>query len=71
MEAEGEGGDRQGGPDELEHTARLGATAVLTAIFDEGSEGETIVTTKVAFQREGAATLRFMVTGKELREVQK
>jgi Ca-activated chloride channel family protein len=58
-------------PDELEHTARLGATAVLTAIFDEGSEGETIVTTKVAFRREGAATLRFMVTGKELREVQK
>ncbi len=56
-------------PDELEHTARLGATAVLTAIFDEGGEGETIVTTKVAFRREGAATLRFMVTGKELREV--
>ncbi|MEO7330136.1 MAG: hypothetical protein ABI193_16295, partial [Minicystis sp.] len=37
-------------PDELEHTARLGATAVLTAIFDEGGEGETIVTTKVAFR---------------------
>jgi tetratricopeptide (TPR) repeat protein len=58
-------------PDELEHAARLGATAMLTAIVDEGSESETIVTSKVAFERNGAATRRFALGGGELREVSK
>ncbi|MFO0758459.1 MAG: VIT domain-containing protein [Byssovorax sp.] len=58
-------------PEDREHAARIGATARLTAIFDEGGEGETIAVADVVFRREGAATLRFAVQGGELREVQK
>ena len=56
-------------PGDIEHAARLGATATLTVVFDEGGEGEKIVKVPVKFSRDGAATLRFSLSGSEVREV--
>jgi Ca-activated chloride channel family protein len=56
-------------PDDVEHAARLGATATLTVVFDEGGEGEKIVKVPVRFSRDGAPTLRFSLAGGEVREV--
>jgi tetratricopeptide (TPR) repeat protein len=54
-------------PEELEHIARLGATASLTAVFDEGGAGEKIVKIPLKFNRE--PTLRFSLAGGSVREV--
>jgi Ca-activated chloride channel family protein len=56
-------------PGDIEHAARLGATATLTVVFDEGGEGEKIVKVPVKFSRDSAATLRFSLSGSEVREV--
>jgi Ca-activated chloride channel family protein len=56
-------------PGDIEHAARLGATATLTVVFDEGGEGEKIVKVPVKFSRDSAATLRFSLSGGEAREV--
>jgi Ca-activated chloride channel family protein len=56
-------------PDEVEHAARLGASAVLTVVFDEGGAGEKIVKTKVTFARGGPATKRFALGGSDVKEV--
>lgn len=56
-------------PDEVEHAGRLGASAVLTVVFDEGGAGEKIVKTRVAFARGGPATRRFMLGGGDVKEV--
>ena len=62
--------DRAGGvveirvePSELEHTARLGAKATLTTIFNEGTDGEVIDKREIVFER-GAPILRFKVESK-------
>jgi len=57
-------------PGDIEHAARLGATATLTVVFDEGGEqGEKIVKVPVKFSRDSAPTLRFSLSGAEVREV--
>ncbi|AKT39052.1 VIT domain-containing protein [Chondromyces crocatus] len=56
-------------PDALEHAARLGAEAVLTAVFDEAEDSEVIVRLPVRFKRDGAATQRFAIKGQTMREV--
>ena len=56
-------------PGDIEHAARLGATATLTVVFDEGGEGEKIVKVPVKFSRDSAPTLRFSLSGGEVREV--
>jgi tetratricopeptide (TPR) repeat protein len=59
-------------PDEVEHAARLGATAVLTAMFDEGeSGGGKVIRAPVIFARGGPAALRFAIGGGEIRPVSK
>ena len=54
---------------DIEHAARLGATATLTVVFDEGGEREKIVKVPVKFSRDSAPTLRFSLAGAEVREV--
>jgi len=56
-------------PDELEHVARLGATATLTVVFAEGEDGERTVRLPVAFTRDGTALKRFALADGEVREV--
>ncbi len=57
-------------PGDSEHAARLGATATLTVVFEEGGEqGEKIVKVPVKFSRDSAPTLRFSLSGGEVREV--
>ena len=56
-------------PSDSEHAARLGATATLTVVFDEGGEGEKIVRIPVKFSKGSAPTLRFSLSGSEVREV--
>ncbi len=56
-------------PSDSEHAARLGATATLTVVFDEGGEGEKIVRIPVKFAKGSAPTLRFSLSGSEVREV--
>lgn len=56
-------------PGDSEHAARLGATATLTVVFDEGGEGEKIVRIPVKFSKGSAPTLRFSLSGNEAREV--
>jgi len=60
-------------PDELEHAARLGAEAVLTAVFDEGGPEEKIVRTKVTFAAPAGEKLRaqrrFALSASTLKEV--
>jgi Ca-activated chloride channel family protein len=53
--------------DELEHAARLGATATLTVVFAEGEATEKAVRLPVAFTRDGASTQRFVLAGREVR----
>jgi tetratricopeptide (TPR) repeat protein len=55
-------------PDELEHAARLGASAMLTAIFDEGAESVTVAKLPVTFTRDGSPTRRFALEGRALQE---
>jgi Ca-activated chloride channel family protein len=55
--------------DEVEHAARLGAEAVLTAVFDEGGQGERIVKTRVVFPAKGPAARRFSLAGGAVKEV--
>lgn len=57
--------------DELEHTARLGAEATLTVVFDEGGPREKIVRRAVTFARDGAATKRFSLASGAVTEVRK
>jgi Ca-activated chloride channel family protein len=54
--------------DEVEHTARLGATAVLTVMFADGEEGERAVKLPVAFARGGPAVKRLVLAGGEVHE---
>ena len=54
--------------EDLEHAARLGASAVLTAIFEEGTDAEKIVKIPLSFAN--TPTRRFSVSGGEVREVQ-
>jgi tetratricopeptide (TPR) repeat protein len=56
-------------PSDSEHAARLGATATLTVVFDEGGEGEKIVRIPVKFAKGSAPTLRFSLSNSEVREV--
>ncbi len=56
-------------PSDSEHAARLGATATLTVVFDEGGEGEKIVKIPVKFSKGSAPTLRFSLSDSEAREV--
>jgi Ca-activated chloride channel family protein len=57
-------------PGDVEHAARLGATATLTVVFDEGGDaGEKIVKVPVKFSRDSAPTLRFSLSGGYVREV--
>jgi Ca-activated chloride channel family protein len=46
-------------PEELARTARLGAQAVLTVVFDELGKHEKIVKLPVKFERGGPSTLKF------------
>ena len=62
--------DRAGGmvevrldPQDLDRAARLGAKAVLTVVFGENKEGETIVRKEVSFTRGGSPVLKFQVEG--------
>ncbi len=57
-------------PDELEHAARLGATATLTALFDEGEESAAVARLPITFTREGSARRAFSLDGRGLREAQ-
>jgi Ca-activated chloride channel family protein len=56
-------------PSEVAHAARLGATAVLTVVFDEGGAAETIVKLPVAFKSGDRAEKRFSLAGAEVKEV--
>jgi tetratricopeptide (TPR) repeat protein len=56
-------------PDEREHAARLGATATLTAIFDEGEPKVSVVRLPITFARDAAPARRFTVEGQALREL--
>ncbi len=53
-------------PDELERTARLGADATLTVLFDEGQEGERLVRIPIRFARGGPTVQRFRVANGEV-----
>ena len=53
---------------DAEHAARLGAQAVLTVIFDEGTKSEKVVKLPVAFMQGGPATLRFTISGTEVQQ---
>jgi Ca-activated chloride channel family protein len=54
--------------DEVDHAARLGATATLTVVYDEGEAGERAQKLPVAFARGGPAVKRFVLAGREVRE---
>lgn len=56
-------------PDEVEHAARLGATAVLTVVFDETGEAERILTMPVRFEVGSPATRSFELRAGAVREV--
>jgi Ca-activated chloride channel family protein len=56
-------------PDEVEHAARLRATAMLTVVFDETGEGERILKVPVRFEAKGPATRRFELRAGAVREV--
>jgi Ca-activated chloride channel family protein len=56
-------------PDAVEHAARLGAEATLTAVFDEGGDAEKIVRLPVRFARGGRPTKRFAIRAGEVQEV--
>jgi Ca-activated chloride channel family protein len=52
--------------DDLEHAARLGQSARLTAVFDELTPREKVVELDVRFVREGPKAQRFLVRGGEV-----
>jgi hypothetical protein len=52
--------------DDLEHAARLGQIARLTAVFDELTPKEKVVALDVRFDRAGPASQRFGVRGGEV-----
>ena len=54
-------------PSEVEHMARLGAEARLTAVFDELGEHERIVDIPVRFARGGPSSQRFTLANGEVR----
>jgi len=56
-------------PDELEHASRLGAAAVLTVVFDEGTPEEKIVKTALTFTRRGRSSRRFSLRAGAVKEV--
>ncbi|WP_170319925.1 VIT domain-containing protein [Polyangium spumosum] len=56
--------------EDVEHAARLGAEAVLTVIFDEGEDGETIVKQTIRFARGGKPVRAFAISKGEAREVE-
>jgi len=56
-------------PDELEHASRLGAAAVLTVVFDEGTPEEKIVKTALTFTRRGRPSRRFSLRAGAVKEV--
>ena len=56
-------------PDEVEHSARIGATAILTAIFGEGDKGLRVVKLPVTFTRGGPSALRFSIVNGEIKPV--
>jgi hypothetical protein len=51
-------------PGDVAHAARLGATAELTAVFDELGKGEKVVRQKIRFARGGPAIQRFRLADK-------
>ncbi len=53
-------------PEELARTARLGAQAVLTVVFDELGKDEKIVKLPVKFERGGSSTLTFDISDGEV-----
>jgi Ca-activated chloride channel family protein len=55
-------------PDDAERAARLGAEAVLTVIFNEGTDHETIVRQPVRFPRPDATLRRFKLSGSAITE---
>jgi tetratricopeptide (TPR) repeat protein len=55
-------------PDDAERAARLGAEAVLTVIFHEGTDQETIVRQPVRFPRADATLRRFKLSGSAINE---
>ncbi len=54
-------------PSEVEHMARLGAEARLTAVFDELGEHERVVDIPVRFARGGPSSQRFAIADGEVR----
>jgi Ca-activated chloride channel family protein len=56
-------------PDAVEQAARLGAEAILTVVFEEAGTDEVIARVPVRFARDGAATRRFSVAGRAVKEV--
>jgi Ca-activated chloride channel family protein len=59
-------------PDELDHVARLGATAVLTVVFDGagGSEAPKVIKLPVSFARDGKPVRRFAIEGRDVRPIE-
>ncbi len=55
--------------EDVEHAARLGAEAILTIVFDEGEDGETIVKQSIRFARGGKPARVFAISKGEAREV--
>ncbi|MDI1448666.1 VIT domain-containing protein [Polyangium sp. 6x1] len=56
--------------EDVEHAARLGAEAILTIVFDEGEDGETIVKQSIRFARGGKPVRAFAISKGEAREVE-
>lgn len=54
-------------PADLAHVARLGASAVLTVVFDELGKNEKIVRRQIVFTRGGPPSQRFLLVDKEVR----
>jgi len=54
-------------PTDQAHVARLGASAVLTVVFDELGKNEKIVKKQIVFTRGGPPNQRFLLADKEVR----
>ncbi len=54
-------------PADVQHAARLGASAELTVVFDELGKNEKIVRKRIEFPRGGPATQRFTLASGEVR----
>jgi len=55
--------------EDVEHAARLGAEAILTVVFDEGEETETIVKHPIRFARDGKPARVFAISKGQAQEV--